>query len=129
VFVLLFLVRLKHLLHGSHVVKTGEIKDIVITEESGIAKGIRRITAVTGHEAADVERVADDLQSELNSILQLKGKERENAMKQFSVVGNLIYQEEQAINQLSPENQSGGYLCPTQGGYQKSACENTESVQ
>jgi alanyl-tRNA synthetase len=72
-----------------HVIKTGEIKDLVITEESGIAKGIRRITAVTGHEAADVERIADDLQAELTSILYLKGKEKESAMKQFSVVGPL----------------------------------------
>ncbi|KAH9935401.1 tRNA synthetases class II (A)-domain-containing protein [Fomitopsis serialis] len=30
-----------------------------VTEESGIAKGIRRITAVTGHEAAEARRVAD----------------------------------------------------------------------
>jgi alanyl-tRNA synthetase len=70
----------------SHVARTGEIKDLVITEESGIAKGIRRITAVTGHEAADVERRSDELQAKLNLILQLKSKEKENAMKQFSVV-------------------------------------------
>jgi len=69
----------------SHVIKTGEIKDLVITEESGIAKGTRRITAVTGHEAADVERIAGDLRAELATILHLKGKEKDNAMKQFSV--------------------------------------------
>jgi len=31
---------------GTHVEQTGQIKDLVIVEESGIAKGIRRITAV-----------------------------------------------------------------------------------
>jgi alanyl-tRNA synthetase len=39
---------------SSHAAKTGDIKDVVITEVSGIAKGIRRIIAVTGHEAQDV---------------------------------------------------------------------------
>lgn len=33
---------------GTHVAKTGEIKDLVMLEESGTAKGIRRILAVTG---------------------------------------------------------------------------------
>jgi alanyl-tRNA synthetase len=69
-----------------HVIKTGEIKDLVITEESGIAKGIRRIIAVTGYEAAEVEGMAVELQTELASVIHLKGKEKENAMKQFSVV-------------------------------------------
>jgi alanyl-tRNA synthetase len=51
-----------------HVNKTGDIKSIVITEESGIAKGIRRITAVTGHEAAEVTRIADELSSRLDAL-------------------------------------------------------------
>ena len=37
-----------------HVAKTGDIKHFVILEESGIAKGIRRIVAVTGEEAQQV---------------------------------------------------------------------------
>lgn len=52
----------------SHVNKTGDIKSIVITEESGIAKGIRRIIAVTGHEAAEVTRVADSLKTRLEAL-------------------------------------------------------------
>jgi hypothetical protein len=38
----------------SHVSKTGDIKHFTILEESGIAKGIRRIVAVTGEEAQQV---------------------------------------------------------------------------
>ncbi|CCO29415.1 alanyl-tRNA synthetase [Rhizoctonia solani AG-1 IB] len=53
---------------GTHVNKTGDIKSIVITEESGIAKGIRRIIAVTGHEAAEVTRVADSLKTRLEAL-------------------------------------------------------------
>ncbi|KAF8608721.1 hypothetical protein BDV93DRAFT_518786 [Ceratobasidium sp. AG-I] len=53
---------------GTHVNKTGDIKSIVITEESGIAKGIRRITAVTGHEAAEVTRIADGLRARLDAL-------------------------------------------------------------
>lgn len=45
---------------GTHVANTGDIKDLVITEENGIAKGIRRIIAVTGADAHEVQRVAQD---------------------------------------------------------------------
>ncbi len=53
---------------GTHVAKTGDIKQFVITEESGIAKGIRRIIAVTGDEAANVTKVANDAESRLAEI-------------------------------------------------------------
>jgi alanyl-tRNA synthetase len=69
----------------SHVAKTGEIKDFVILEESGIAKGIRRIIAVTGHEAAEVTRLADDLKSRLDRIEQLNGKEKDVQLKAYTI--------------------------------------------
>ncbi|KAJ9625151.1 Alanine--tRNA ligase [Taxawa tesnikishii (nom. ined.)] len=50
---------------GTHVEKTGEIKDLVILEESGIAKGIRRIIAVTGQAAYDVQREAAAFSDEI----------------------------------------------------------------
>jgi alanyl-tRNA synthetase len=43
---------------GTHVERTGEIKKLIVLEESGIAKGVRRIIAVTGKEAIQAERVA-----------------------------------------------------------------------
>lgn len=70
----------------SHVAKTGDIKGFVITEESGIAKGIRRIIAVTGHEAADVSRQAKTLAATLNQIEKATGKEKDAMLKTFSVV-------------------------------------------
>ncbi|ORY24753.1 tRNA synthetases class II (A)-domain-containing protein [Naematelia encephala] len=68
---------------GTHVAKTDDIKDFVITEESSIAKGIRRIVAVTGHEAHEVSRQAIDYERRLERIEGLQGKEKEAAMKPY----------------------------------------------
>jgi alanyl-tRNA synthetase len=53
---------------GTHVQKTGDIKDLVILEESGIAKGIRRIIAVTGEDAHAVQRHAEQFDARLSSL-------------------------------------------------------------
>ncbi|KAG6905576.1 hypothetical protein DXG01_001872 [Tephrocybe rancida] len=71
---------------GTHVAKTGDIKDFVITDESGIAKGIRRIVAVTGHEAQSVTRTAQELKEKLDAIERLSGREKDTALKALSVV-------------------------------------------
>jgi len=70
---------------GTHVAKTGDIKDFVITEESGIAKGIRRIIAVTGHEAAEATRVADALKIKLDNIEASSGKDKDTGLKAYTV--------------------------------------------
>lgn len=69
-----------------HVAKTGDIKDFVITEEIGIAKGIRRIVAVTGQEAQDIGRLAQSLQAKLDVLEQSDGKTKDSGLKVFSVV-------------------------------------------
>ncbi|CAB4254860.1 similar to Saccharomyces cerevisiae YOR335C ALA1 Cytoplasmic and mitochondrial alanyl-tRNA synthetase, required for protein synthesis [Maudiozyma barnettii] len=50
---------------GTHVAKTSDIKYYIILEENGIAKGIRRIVAVTGSEAFEAQRIADEFDAEL----------------------------------------------------------------
>ncbi|KAH9850281.1 tRNA synthetases class II (A)-domain-containing protein [Lenzites betulinus] len=70
---------------GTHVAKTGEIKDFVVTEESGIAKGIRRVVAVTGHEAAEARRLGDSLTAQLNRIETLPDAEKDAALKAYTV--------------------------------------------
>ncbi|WVR09077.1 alanine-tRNA ligase [Kwoniella sp. DSM 27419] len=70
---------------GTHVAKTDDIKDFVIVEESSIAKGIRRVVAVTGHDAHEVSRKAGDFERRLEKIAGLEGKEKEAAMKPYLV--------------------------------------------
>ncbi|KAF8070257.1 tRNA synthetases class II (A)-domain-containing protein [Lyophyllum atratum] len=70
---------------GTHVAKTGDIKGFVITEESGIAKGIRRIVAVTGYEAQAVTRAAEALKTKLDALELSSGKEKDAGLKAFSV--------------------------------------------
>lgn len=53
---------------GTHVQKTGDIKDLIILEESGIAKGIRRIIAVTGEDAHAVQRTAQAFDERLSAL-------------------------------------------------------------
>ena len=69
-----------------HVDRTGDIKGFVITEESGIAKGIRRITAVTGTEAHDVTRLGNTLASRLDEAEMMSGQAKDVALKAFALV-------------------------------------------
>lgn len=53
---------------GTHVQNTGDIKELVILEENGIAKGIRRIIAVTGEDAHTVQRIASEFDVRLTKL-------------------------------------------------------------
>ena len=64
-----------------HVAQTADIRDFVITEESGIAKGIRRIIAVTGSDAASVTRAAIALDNKIKGLDALVGREKDSALK------------------------------------------------
>ncbi|KAI9710128.1 MAG: Alanine--tRNA ligase [Bogoriella megaspora] len=67
---------------GTHVGKTGEIKELVIVEESGIAKGIRRIIAFTGQGAYEVQRLASEYASRLERLENMPhGPDKEQLAK------------------------------------------------
>jgi len=67
---------------GTHVEQTGLIKDLVIIEESGIAKGIRRIIAFTGDDAHEVQRKAQEFSGRLTVLESLQlGPEKEDQAK------------------------------------------------
>jgi alanyl-tRNA synthetase len=67
---------------GTHVDQTGLIKDLVIVEESGIAKGIRRIIAYTGDAAHEVQRLALEFGKRIEAIEKMPlGPEKEAEVK------------------------------------------------
>jgi len=68
---------------GTHVKTTGDIKDIVLVEESGIAKGIRRVIAFTGTEAREASTLAAETEDELARIQKMSGKDKVAAAKGF----------------------------------------------
>ncbi|KAH6714529.1 tRNA synthetases class II (A)-domain-containing protein [Leptodontidium sp. MPI-SDFR-AT-0119] len=69
---------------GTHVERTGEIKELVVLEESGIAKGIRRIVAVTSQTAVEVRRMASNFEEERLAQLERMpfSPEKETFMKE-----------------------------------------------
>lgn len=70
---------------GTHVEQTGLIKDLIIVEESGIAKGIRRIIAYTGEAAHQVQREATEFTKKLDALEALPfGSEKEAQVKAVS---------------------------------------------
>lgn len=67
---------------GTHVKTTGEIKEFIILEESGIAKGIRRIIAVTGHDAEAVQRLAKQFEERIARLEKMEtGEAKEVEVK------------------------------------------------
>jgi alanyl-tRNA synthetase len=67
---------------GTHVDQTGLIKDLVIVEESGIAKGIRRMTAYTGDAAHEVQRLAESFSQRIKVLEDMPhGPEKEQDVK------------------------------------------------
>jgi alanyl-tRNA synthetase len=61
---------------GTHISSTREAEKIVITEESAVANGIRRISGLTGAMAKRSSQIGEDLQRELQSIPSLPAQTR-----------------------------------------------------
>lgn len=71
---------------GTHVDQTGAIKELIIVEEGGIAKGIRRIVAFTGQGAFQAQVDAKEFSAKLDQINALPyGSEKAAAIKAAAV--------------------------------------------
>ena len=67
---------------GTHVEQTGLIKDLIIVEESGIAKGIRRIIAYTGEAAHEAQRIAAEFSKRIETLEKMPySPEKESEVK------------------------------------------------
>lgn len=58
---------------GTHISNTREAKAFALLSEEGIAKGIRRITAVTTDRASDAMKVADEFEQQVDDVAKLEG--------------------------------------------------------
>ena len=58
---------------GTHLSNTSEAEDFVIYEESGIAKGIRRITGLTRNKAKAARQLASEIISRLETMIKMPG--------------------------------------------------------
>lgn len=74
---------------GSHLHKTGHIGDYVIVSEEGIAKGIRRIVALTGPEAIKALNKLSVLENEVNNLASYI-KEQGDNVNQKHIVKKIV---------------------------------------
>lgn len=70
---------------GTHVTNTKEAKAFVLLQEEGIAKGIRRITAVTMVDAENAIKAGEEVSAKVKAAGELKGLELEDAIKKLTV--------------------------------------------
>lgn len=55
---------------GTHLLRTGEIQDLVVISERQLVKGVSRIVAVTGQDAKEAREAGETLTQEVESLLE-----------------------------------------------------------
>ena len=74
---------------GTHITNTREAKAFALLSEEGIAKGIRRVTAVTTECAFDAMNVASSLEKEVEDASKAEGSALEKVISLLSFPHNL----------------------------------------
>ena len=77
---------------GTHLDNSRETKDFTVVEEGTHATGVHRLVAVTGQEAREALRIAQELETRLGEILIMADRSRLNIH-----VNEFIYDLEQAV--------------------------------
>ena len=60
---------------GTHLVRTGEAREFALTQEEAVAKGIRRVVALTGGAAMAAHAAADQLGERISKAAKLSGED------------------------------------------------------
>jgi alanyl-tRNA synthetase len=73
---------------GTHVKRTSEIERFRLIEESAVAKGIRRVTGITGEKAAAAEAAAESLEAQIDKALRLDDSALPHAVSELTTALN-----------------------------------------
>jgi alanyl-tRNA synthetase len=87
---------------GNHVARTGDIGSFVITGETGVAAGVRRVEAVVGHAA---EHLIHEERATLREVCQLLKTDRARLLER---IGALQEELKQTKKNLDKARKSGG---------------------
>jgi len=74
---------------GTHITNTRDAKAFALLSEEGIAKGVRRITAVTAGCATQAMELASSIDSDINEAAQLEGALLEKVSSFYHFLGIL----------------------------------------
>jgi alanyl-tRNA synthetase len=81
---------------GTHLLNSGHIERFLITDEDAIAKGIRRIIAITGGEALKASKKAAELEKDVADLSKEIGEagaaEQRNFVKRINVLSDEVNQ-------------------------------------
>ncbi|MGK5593903.1 MAG: alanine--tRNA ligase [Parachlamydiaceae bacterium] len=83
----------KELCGGTHTSSLGNIGLFKIAKESSIAAGVRRIEAVTGHEAEQINRQAEALLGETSSLLKVQPQKLKERVEKLLEDNRLLQSE------------------------------------
>ena len=72
---------------GTHITNTRDAKAFALLSEEGIAKGVRRITAVTAGCATQAMELASSIDSDINEAAQLEGALLEKVLSFYHFLG------------------------------------------
>ena len=72
---------------GTHITNTRDAKAFALLSEEGIAKGVRRITAVTAGCATQAMELASSIDSDINEASQLEGALLEKVLSFYHFLG------------------------------------------
>ena len=95
----------RELCGGTHLTNTGQIGLCKIVNEEPVAKGVRRITAVTGHKALQRVRESENLLKELVALM--KTPQPEDLPRRIAVLQDELRDAKKALAQHSAQSITG----------------------